>query len=274
MSINFNRNRTQEKYEEILEITSTGELVSNKEKFKNYTLCNSDVEVLKPLLRRDALDYFNNAVISFSEGIDSIYLKRFSWATVKLYYSVFYMLRASMACNGFALLRNHSMYRLKLQTDEKPYATGNRKYNSTHSGTIAHYKEVFSGSDVLLTNKIDDTDVYQWLENVREIVNYRDVSFRDPECLDIWGVYKKALDNGDLGTLLDSIQNDVSYIYCFQEEYAVVAIPVKRMQQTIADMSNCGLLNLFQKSKIEYLETVIKSDSRRLHLMDEIKDKI
>lgn len=80
MSINFNRNRTQEKYEEILEITSTGELVSNKEKFKNYILCNSDVEVLKPLLRRDALDYFNNAVISFSEGIDSIYLKRFSWA--------------------------------------------------------------------------------------------------------------------------------------------------------------------------------------------------
>ena len=190
MSISFNRNRTQE----------------------NYELCHQDVDVLKPLLRKDALDYFNNAVISFSEGIDSIYLKRFSWATVKLYYSVFYLLRASMACHGFALLRNYSMYRLKLKAGEKPYTKGKKMYNSTHSGTIAHYKDVFSGADKLLTNKIDDIDVYKWLENVREIVNYREVSFRDPDCLDIWLKYKEALDKGELGILLDSIQNDNSYI--------------------------------------------------------------
>lgn len=36
--------------------------------------------------------------------------------------------------------------------------------------------------------------------------------------------------------------NDSQYIYCFQEEYAVVAIPIKRMQQTIADLANNSLL--------------------------------
>ena len=30
-------------------------------------------------------------------------------------YAVFYLLRASMACSNFALLRNYSMYILKLQ---------------------------------------------------------------------------------------------------------------------------------------------------------------
>jgi len=271
MSINFNRNKTQEKYEAILGITSPEELKNNKDCFKNHTLSNNDADILKPLLKQDALDFFNNAVISFSEGIDSIYLKRFSWATVKLYYAVFYLLRASMACSNFALLRNYSMYRLKLQNGEKPYGTGHKRYNSTHGGTISHYKDVFSGSDVLLSNKIDDKDVYEWMEDVREIVNYRDVTFRDPDCLDIWVKYKEALDNGELGSLLETIQNDTSYVFCFQEEYAVVAIPIKRMQQTIVDMSNCGLLNLFQESRIEYFETIMKSDNRNLHLMDDIK---
>ena len=270
MSISFNRNRTQEKYESILGITIPEELSANKGIFKEHCLSDADIDLLKPLLKKDALDFFYNAVISFSEGIDSIYLKRFSWATVKLYYSVFYLLRTSMACKNIALLRNHSMYRLRLKRGEKPYTTGNKKYNSTHSGTIAHYKDVFAGSDILLSNKIDDMDAYQWMEEAREIINYRDVSFRDPECLEIWVKYKESLDNGELGILFDKIQNDTSYVFCFQEEYAIVAIPIKRLQQTIADMSSCGLLKQFQITKKEYFETIIKSEYRNLHLIDDI----
>lgn len=272
MSINFNRNKTQEKYELILGINTPEELSANKDKFKDYSLNDRDVNSLKPLLEQDALDFFNSAVISFSEGIDSIYLRRFSWATVKLYYSIFYLLRASLACSDIALLRNRSMYRLKLKAGEKPYTTGNKKYNSTHSGTIAHYIDYFSGSDVLLSNRIDDKDVYQWMEEAREIINYRDVTFRDPECLEIWTRYREALDNDDLNVLLEKIQNDDSYVYCFQEEYAVVAIPIKRMQHTIKDMSDSGLLSLFQMDRIEYLETILKSEDRKIHLLENIKN--
>lgn len=270
MSIDFSRNRTQERYESILGISTPEELKKNKGLFEGHSLSDSDVALLKPLLEQDALDFFNNAIISFSEGIDSIYSKRFSWATVKLYYSVFYLLRTSMACNNVALLRNRKMYRLRLKKGEKPYGTGNKKYNSTHSGTIAHYKDIFSGSDMLLTNKIDDIDAYQWMENARDIVNYRDISFRDPECLEIWTKYNESLDSGKLDILFNKIQCDISYSFCFQEEYAVVAIPIKRLQQTIMDMANIGLLKEFQLIRKGYIEKIIKCKDRNLHFLDDI----
>ena len=182
MSINFKRNRTQQKYESFIGISSVEELAQKKSIFKTHVLSREEANQLSILLKQDAMDFFHSATVSFSEGIDAIFAKRFSWATVKLYYSIFYLLRTSMACNGYALLRNCSMYRLKIASGESPYGTNNKKYNSTHGGTISHYKDIFSGSDILLTNLIDDVDVYQWMEDVRDIVNYREVGFEEPEC--------------------------------------------------------------------------------------------
>ena len=84
MSINFKRNRTQQKYESILGISSVEELVQNKQNFKTHVLSREEANQLKVLLQQDAIDFFYSAVVSFSEGIDAIYLKRYSWATVKI----------------------------------------------------------------------------------------------------------------------------------------------------------------------------------------------
>jgi len=272
MSINFKRNRTQQRYETLLGISTPEELSQNKDVFKSHELTASEASELKILLRQDAIDFFNSAVVSFSEGIDAIYLKRYSWATVKLYYSIFYLLRTSMASNGYALLRNYSMYRLKIATGEKPRGTGNKKYNSTHGGTINHYKDVFSGTDILLTNTIDDTDVYQWMEDIRDIVNYRAVSFEDPECLDVWFKYKEALESNKLSDLLEQLINDTQYIYCFQEEYAVVAIPIKRMQQTIADLADNGLLSTVTDDRKSYANNIINGRGRSISIFNSLND--
>lgn len=77
---------------------------------------------------------------------------------------------------------------------------------------------MFAGTDILLTNLIDDVDVYQWMEDVRDIVNYREVGFEEQECLEVWNKYKEALDIGTLSDLLELLVNDSQYIYCFQEE--------------------------------------------------------
>lgn len=270
MSINFKRNRTQEKYEAILGISSIDELLSNKEMFKEHILTRDEVNQLKPLLQEDAIDFFYSAVVSFSEGIDALYYKRFSWATVKLYYSIFYLLRTSMACNDYTLLRNCSMYRLKIAANEKPYSTNNKKYNSTHGGTISHYKDIFEGTDKLLSNQIEDVDVYQWMENARDIINYREVCFEDPECIDIWNNFFQALENDKLSELLEELQNDDEYIYCFQEEYAIVAIPIKRMQQTIAELADNGLLSRVEPERIQYVDEIIKSDVRNISILNSL----
>lgn len=73
MSINFKRNRTQQKYESILGISSVEELVQNKQNFKTHVLSREEANQLKVLLQQDAIDFFYSAVVSFSEGIDAIY---------------------------------------------------------------------------------------------------------------------------------------------------------------------------------------------------------
>lgn len=270
MSINFNRNRTQVEYEHIININGFEELKLKKEDFKNHNLTNYEVQVLTSCLNDDALDFFYNGLISFSEGVDSIFLQRYSWATVKLYYSVFYMLRASLACNGIALLQNNGVYRLELKENQSPYKTTNDKYKSTHTGTISHYIDLFGTSDKLLSNPIEDKTTYEWLKDVREIINYRAASFSEPLWLDIWNKFAEALENNYLNDLLLLIQEDSDYIYCFQEEYAVVGIPIKRISNTIKEFFDCGLITRFDIEKKRYTKLLIKYDQRKIKILEQI----
>ena len=269
MSINFNRNRTQVSFEHFVGITSIEELRTKKQDFKAHCLTDDEVRQLQIDIRQDAVDFFYNGILSFSEGIDSVFQKRFSWATVKLYYSIYYLLRASFAAKGITILRCTSMYRLKIKTGEKPYATGNRKYNTNHEGTINHYKDMYSFSDRLLSNKIDDIDVYEWMMRAREIVNYRSVSFLEPSCLDIWEFYSNCIDDNSLAEELENLEAD-DYIRCFQEEFAVVAIPIKRLQQTISDMANAGLLGQLTLDRESFARSVLDYDRRSLSILSDI----
>lgn len=60
------------------------------------------------------------------------------------------------------------------------------------------------------------------------------------------------------------------YIYCFQEEYAVVAIPIKRMQQTIDDLAGRGWLSLISTDRKEYANRIIKSSERNISIFDNL----
>lgn len=269
MSINFDRNRTQVLFEQFIGVSSPDELVNNKDVFKNYVISSTEATDLSNALRLDAIDFFYNGILSFSEGIDSIFSRRFSWATVKLYYSIYYLLRASLATKDIAVLRCKSMYRLKANYGEKPYTTGNKAYNTTHEGTIKHYKDLFAMSDRLLSNNIDDIDAYAWMMSAREIINYRSQTFKEPDCLDIWNEFSLSLESNSLSDLLKQLEDD-PYVMCFQEEFAVVAVPIKRLKQTIADMASCGILNQIGASKESFVRDTIGYNEHSLTILEEI----
>lgn len=270
MSINFNRNRTQMKYEDFIGVSSPEELPQKKAEFKRYSLTDNDVADLKRCLQEDALDFFFNGIVSFSEGIDGVFERRFSWATIKLYYSVFYMLRATLASKDYAILQNGNVFRLHLKSGESPYATNNSKYKSTHQGTISHYIDIFENNDILLTNKINGVSTYEWMEEVRNIINYRSVSFEEPNCLNCWERFDEAIGDGNLKDLLDNIEKDLSFIYCFQEEYSVVALPFKRLILTIQDFSTAGLLERIMRDRLDYSKMIFNYDERELNILKEI----
>ena len=148
MSISFNRNNAQVAYESFIG-ADPNNLLDNKDIFKNHSLTYQEVQTLKNALRVDSINYFYNGLLTFAEGIDNVFNRRFSWATIKLYYSIYYMVRASMASKDIAILRCNNMYRLLVKSGARPFSTNNRKYNTTHEGTISHYKDVFKQSDIL-----------------------------------------------------------------------------------------------------------------------------
>jgi len=269
MSISFNRNRTQVAFEQLIGVSNPGMLKNKKTDFKSYTLQPMDVINLAYYLNQDAVDFFFNGVLSFSEGIDSVFQRRFSWATVKLYYSIYYLIRASLAAQGVAVLQNSGMFRLKIKNSEKPFSKGGRKYNSTHEGTINHYRDLCSDTDLLLANHIGDSDVYEWMHDIRNIVNYRSSSFQEPQYLDIWKSFVPMLDNGTLPIFLDLLEND-EYILCFQEEFAVIGIPIKRLKQTIEDMAIHSLLQNLASDKEVFVKNVIGYDDRSLTILRQI----
>lgn len=268
MSINFDRNNSQVLYESFIGADSES-LWNKKDEFKNHRLTYEEKELLRDALKIDALNFFYNGILSFAEGIDAVFNKRFSWATVELYYSLYYLIRASLASKEIAMLRCKSMYRLFARTGEQPFSTGNKKYNTTHEGTISHYKDLFGQSDILLSNNIEGQDVYQWMMNAREIVNYRSAVFSEPDCLEIWECFSQSIDEGNFIKLLEELEND-PYVMCFQEEYAAIAIPIKRLQQTISDLSNAGLLSDFSEERLEVIKKVIGYEERNLHIMTQI----
>lgn len=95
------------------------------------------------------------------------------------------------------------------------------------------------------------------------------VSFSEPDCLEIWDYFAHCIDEGTLSNALTELEND-PYIMCFQEEYAIVAIPIKRMQQTIADMLTSGILQNLSEDRTLFAKSVIGYDERALSVLSEI----
>ena len=62
------------------------------------------------------------------------------------------------------------------------------------------------------------------------------------------------------------LEND-PYIRCFQEEYAVVAIPIKRLKQTLEELEEQGLLLYFSEERRQTIKQVLDYEQRDLHIM-------
>lgn len=266
MSINFDRNCSQVLFERFINISGPDELKERKSDFINHALNSVEAQGLKLTLKTDACNFFFNGILSFAEAIDELCNKHFSWATIKLYYSVYYLLRASLATKEIVILQCCGMYRLITEPGEKPFKSRNKKYNTTHEGTINHYRDLFERADRLLANKIDDVDAYQWMMQMREIVNYRSSVFKEPDCLQMWEYIRQYINEGKFEEILKTLEND-NYIMCFQEEYAVLAIPIKRLQETINDMIDAQLLDDFSPDKLEFVKETVQYDEVELDFL-------
>ena len=248
--MNFKSGRAQLRCEEYL--NCTGRLDDwNQSDFKNFALSKYQATQLSQELLEDSIDLYFKGLLSLSEAINSISRLYYSWATIKLYYSVFYFIKATLASKGIALIRQKSLYYLFARDGEKPIKKGSKKYNTDHSGTILHFQDLFM-NDILLSNKIEDESVYEWLMKRREQVQYRERNFQEPSNPVFWNHIILKINQNSLHHLLSEYIDD-KYILCFQEEHACIAIPIKRAILSRTDLVRAGIktnLNDGQKKRI------------------------
>lgn len=219
-------------------------------------LDSNESTALLQAMKNDLEEYYYKGILSFAEAISSIDRNLYSWATVKLYYSVFYFLRCSLACKGVAVVRaERILFYIRSRAGEHFFRCPD---NTDHKGTMLTYRTLFQSSDMLLSNDIDSISTYEWLMKKREETNYKDISFHDPTPPDFWSQIANDLKSKSMNSLIQESVQDAG-ILCFQEDYAILSIPVRRLCLTIEDMVNEGISFAFTDERQETIRQLLVS---------------
>ena len=91
----------------------------------------------------------------------------------------------------------------------------------------------------------------------RNQVNYRERQFHDPGCPAFLSVAAAHVQSGRLDVLLENYVDDVAFIYCFQDDHACLALPVKRALLSVEDARKSSVSLSLDSGKLDLLNSII-----------------
>ncbi|ATJ81235.1 hypothetical protein ACFPTY_18635 [Halomonas beimenensis] len=198
---------------------------------------------LAHLLIDDASDYFGSGVVSLCDAISSLEAKSWSWASVKLYYSVFYFARSYLATDGllFTHLNGRSYWMramrgavLKGFPSKRAISSESgkekKKLSGTHGSVLYMLEHNFSHT-ALVDQEIDGVYPTQWMMDQREYFNYKKCGFSDPEPP---AVLQKVCDLGVRKAVSAYLEDDY---FSLDRDHALLAYPIKFFKETYAQVS-------------------------------------
>lgn len=197
----------------------------------------SDVEALElsEILKNDASKYYRSGIVTYIEAISGISRKTWSWSAVKLYYSVFYLVRSLLALEGVAYVSVgkklgwirtvpgavFTKFPDKRACTGDPQAT--KKNLSGSHGSVLYLLEKNFPNSRLLSQEIDGLYPTEWLMRAREYHNYQVCGFADPKPTTFFE--KHSLERQGLARLVAAYLADEENLYTFSPEHAIVAYP-------------------------------------------------
>lgn len=224
-----------------------------KIQYEQTSITKQQAEEFESLLENEISSYYYKALLSYIESISALEKKLFSWATVRLYYSVFYAVRAYLACKNIAILRQERrLYYIKVKEGEYFKRCED---HTDHKGSMLTFCKLFKNVDPLLSNNIDEIDVYHWMMRKREEVNYKDMDFHDPLPPEFWRTINTEVQEYGISNIIEKLVND-NWLYCFQEEYAILGIPTKRLILTVDEICRLGKRCNIDEVKKELISTM------------------
>lgn len=202
---------------------------------KGQVIDPSDLVLYRSEKGSDIINFYYKALLCFSEGLAACLRKNYTWATIKLYYSVYFGLRCSLLCRDIVLVRaaNH-LYKIRLSTGEQ-YEKPTEM--TDHGGAIKTYISLFGTTDFFCSNLLETKNSYLWLKECRDVVNYRDEVFHDPNTTVLWSsINAEITARGSKNVLADFVNSKGSY--CFSPDFAILAIPFNRLLVVAQEVKN------------------------------------
>lgn len=222
MNIHFNRRELQVACETIARNQQGLATNSDEFRFKGaLEVTSSDIAYLKECQIHDTISFYFNSLYSFLQALKSFKLKSYSWATVQLYYSVFYSCKAILGFGNIGIIRKNGLHKIELKVGEK--AKGFKQDND-HKQTIKCFTSSYPNS-FILSNNIGGQTFFEWIQDAREITNYRQQVFLEPRTLSFLDtIVSRIKGDESFAQILDLYSSDWA-LYCFQEESAIIAGP-------------------------------------------------
>ena len=195
--------------------------------FLDRPLSGAEAAQLEQLLRVDAANYLYSACVSIGDAVQAIDRALYSWATVKLYYSSFYILRSLLAFSGRALMYEGNKPRiLTCLGGEVPAPIAAK---GTHQAVISYFAKSFPRSP-LLSQDIGTDRPFQWLMYRREEANYNNGRFIDPHCPE----HFKAVVQAGVRRSTSEYVDDRTFLYAFDPSHAMLALPIEALKQAVS----------------------------------------
>jgi hypothetical protein len=234
MNTSFKRNDVQVYIENAQNCFDLENWGSYKNIFTNWEISENDIIPLANCVNSDATSYFFKAFESFIQALIDIHRDKQSWAIVKLYYSLFYLLRCDILLSNFMLVRNGGLYFSQMLKNEK-FVQFKKGKGGDHQLTISLIKDLyFQGKivDPILDNKIDDNDAYTWFMKNRERINYSQKNFSEPDAdicfTHLYNYFKQR----EVLELFE-FYNSKDYSICFDLDHSILSIPYKKLVQVL-----------------------------------------
>jgi len=199
-------------------------------------------------LTRDAVDYLYSGTISIGDAVQAVERSLYTWATVKLYYAVFYLSRALLALNGTALVYEGSK---PFSVACAPGATPVKRDGPTHKAVLTAFASVLPNTP-LLSQPIGATPALEWLMQRREEANYTNARFCEPSA----PAHFKVIAHAGVRRSISAYMHDTSYLYTFDPQHAMLAMPIEALKEVIKLFALNGAANLISADDRRYIASL------------------
>lgn len=222
--------RAQAAADQVLKGLATNAIASRR-------LSSAEAIGLRASLLLDARDAIYSGALTLAEAVQGLDRRQFTWATVKLYYSVFYLARAALGLHGTCVLYvNRTPYTWISNAGETPA----KRSGTTHKVVLDAFKTHLP-NHVLVSQPIGVDEPHKWLMGKREAVNYKTARFSDPMA----PAHFEIVDRHGVRQPLRDYLGDTAHLFTFDADHAMLSFPVAALRDVLLQLmgaTGSGLL--------------------------------